>query len=898
MKKLLFTVLAVTAFSLIANAQYRKSWDFTKWSDETVANLLSVNPSNSEWSDIEKADASAPTETSKNNCFWEVSSHGTAEGGQLTANGVVIKETEGLLFTHTGKNRSLAIAVNYPTALNDYQGPSYLWLGSKNINYFMIPGVEAGTTIKMGIESHKGTDARGVDLFIGNGNSGTKLLAPDGTAVPYPTTYQEFEWVVPDAPTETPNEDGTYNITVRNSNGCHIYFITVGEGDAPAVEEARNIAYVTDESTVDSDMAYIYTSALGDNVTVIPSSANVTVDSLLYYDAVVVSPFVTADAAMTPVLKSAIAYAPMLNLNTDMYAAWGLGTTNATAENVATVDAANAEEALFAGLDITAGLQIVADGGITGVTLGDYFANDVIWAKVGDAVAIHQHNPGRNTYVMLPFNQTSIMMPAEETFATLLTNALKVVSDSKTSVKSVVKPGITEAYDDKATTVTITCANGDAKVYYTIDGTEPTTASNVYTEPLVFTEPVTIKAFAVADGYYNSDVVEFQVSIYAKAAAPTISMNNEATQTTITLSCASEGADIYYSYNGISKAAEAQKYTEPIVLTEEPATIYAFAEGGSYLMSEMSSEYVSINSINANTIRIDTLAHFDANQTDWYPETPAEGGTGEAKAHYYWGKNAWEYYSTEVEREEIVKGSDGQDSVVYIYKPNAEAIKVITPNTENGWILRSQGQVLTGELTSAATNIVGNGATGYYAQTAEDMIGGGPTKGKISFGGKVSGNPYTASIETTVKYAAPFDVVVYCTNGNSKNDQVMEVQVSEDGATWTQIGLLKMAPNQRYFTKTRIAYNEDGKQVYVRLAQTGGSTKAQVYDIYILNNGEYSKKYDAGTVGIEDIQNNGETVSEEVFNINGVRLNGTRSGLNIIRKQYSDGTFKTVKVVR
>jgi hypothetical protein len=119
------------------------------------------------------------------------------------------------------------------------------------------------------------------------------------------------------------------------------------------------------------------------------------------------------------------------------------------------------------------------------------------------------------------------------------------------------------------------------------------------------------------------------------------------------------------------------------------------------------------------------------------------------------------------------------------------------------------------------------------------MIGGGPTKGKITFGGKVSGNPYTASIETTVKYAAPFDVVVYCTNGNSKSDQVMEVQVSEDGATWTKVGQLKMATTQRYFTKTRVAYNED-KQVYVRLAQTGGTTKPQVYDIYILNNGDVS----------------------------------------------------------
>ncbi len=220
-----FTLLAAALLSLSASAEV-KTWDFTKWSDATVANLI-AGPN---WSDIEKADATEPTAESKDNCFWQVSYNaGLSADKYLMANDVVISELEGLVYTNEQTNRSLAIAVNYPsTSLGTYHGGAYLWLGSKNIKYFVIPGVPAGATIKMGIESHKETDARGVKLTIGD----AELTAPDGTSVAVPTTYEEQEWIVP------ATADATNDVQITNTNGCHIYFITVTSDSDPSAVQA------------------------------------------------------------------------------------------------------------------------------------------------------------------------------------------------------------------------------------------------------------------------------------------------------------------------------------------------------------------------------------------------------------------------------------------------------------------------------------------------------------------------------------------------------------------------------------------------------------------------------------------------------------------------------------
>jgi hypothetical protein len=222
------------------------TWDFTKWSEATIANLkaeAAKGYTEGLWSDAEKADGSASTmEISKDNCFWQVGT--STEGETLTANGEEIAELKGLKFKNN-KARSLAIAVNYGdcTSANGagfgpYHGPAYLWLGSKNVEYFTIPAVKGGTTIKMGVESHKLTDARGVQLFAGE----TELKDAEGNAVAAPKEYTVQTWAVP--------AGSACNIVVKNTNGCHIYFI-----DAEQDEEVLT-SISTVKSNIKNDVIY------------------------------------------------------------------------------------------------------------------------------------------------------------------------------------------------------------------------------------------------------------------------------------------------------------------------------------------------------------------------------------------------------------------------------------------------------------------------------------------------------------------------------------------------------------------------------------------------------------------------------------------------------------------
>ena len=236
-----FTLIMMTLLLVGVNAQNYRKWDFTSWGNATVTNLANEaakGVSGGYWSDIEKSTGTAPTELSANNCFWEVAAQGSKEGKAVMANAEsAIPELDGLLYVNT-TNRSLAIAVNYQVAnasdaaFGPYHGPSYLWLGSSKKNYFVIPNVKPGQSIKMGVESHKTSDARGVELYIYKSDYtlGEKLTDPDGNEVAMPKTYTDMEWVVP-ANAEGQNAEGNYDILIYNTNGCHLYYIEVGTAD-------------------------------------------------------------------------------------------------------------------------------------------------------------------------------------------------------------------------------------------------------------------------------------------------------------------------------------------------------------------------------------------------------------------------------------------------------------------------------------------------------------------------------------------------------------------------------------------------------------------------------------------------------------------------------------------
>ena len=82
-------------------------------------------------------------------------------------------------------------------------------------------------------------------------------------------------------------------------------------------------------------------------------------------------------------------------------------------------------------------------------------------------------------------------------------------------VKDVATPVINPAGGEveEGTTVTISCPTDGATIYYTTDGTEPTTASAKYTGAITVNSAMTIKAIAVKDGYTDSEVASASYTI-------------------------------------------------------------------------------------------------------------------------------------------------------------------------------------------------------------------------------------------------------------------------------------------------------------------------------------------------------------------------------------------------
>lgn len=71
------------------------------------------------------------------------------------------------------------------------------------------------------------------------------------------------------------------------------------------------------------------------------------------------------------------------------------------------------------------------------------------------------------------------------------------------------KPEITADERYNGVTITMNTKTEDADIYYTLDGSEPTTESNKYSAPILITEPATLKAITVSDGMIDSETSEY-----------------------------------------------------------------------------------------------------------------------------------------------------------------------------------------------------------------------------------------------------------------------------------------------------------------------------------------------------------------------------------------------------
>jgi len=143
--------------------------------------------------------------------------------------------------------------------------------------------------------------------------------------------------------------------------------------------------------------------------------------------------------------------------------------------------------------------------------------------------------------------------------------------------------------------VTIEDTTAGATIYYTTNGTTPTTASAKYTGALTLGASETLQAFAAKTGYTNSAVANAAYSIGTILPAPTFSLaaGTYTTAQTVTVSDIAPGATIYYTTNGTAPTAASAKYTGAITVAATE-TLQAFAAKTGYANSAVTKAAYAI----------------------------------------------------------------------------------------------------------------------------------------------------------------------------------------------------------------------------------------------------------------------------------------------------------------
>lgn len=150
--------------------------------------------------------------------------------------------------------------------------------------------------------------------------------------------------------------------------------------------------------------------------------------------------------------------------------------------------------------------------------------------------------------------------------------------------------------------VSLSCDTDGATIYYTVDGTEPTRESEVYTDSFTITQTTTVKAMAVKEGMNDSEVVE---ATYTMVEASSWSLVTDAANLAVNdrVVLVSSVSDYAMSTNQKTNNRGAVKITkiadglivndEVQILTLEEGTkpgTFAFNTGSGYLYAASSSD--------------------------------------------------------------------------------------------------------------------------------------------------------------------------------------------------------------------------------------------------------------------------------------------------------------------
>jgi hypothetical protein len=139
-------------------------------------------------------------------------------------------------------------------------------------------------------------------------------------------------------------------------------------------------------------------------------------------------------------------------------------------------------------------------------------------------------------------------------------------------------------------TVSLVCGTSGASFYYTLDGSTPTTASTLYSGAVTVSASGTFKWIGHKSGLADSIVQGIGITL--NVATPTFSpvAGSYGGSQTVTISCATTGASMYYTTDGSTPTTSSTAYTGAItVAASETVKVLAVKTG--YTSATASAAY-------------------------------------------------------------------------------------------------------------------------------------------------------------------------------------------------------------------------------------------------------------------------------------------------------------------
>ena len=280
------------------------------------------------------------------------------------------------------------------------------------------------------------------------------------------------------------------------------------------------------------------------------------------------------------------------------------------------------------------------------------------------------------------------------------------------------KPVIT--FDNTSLNVSITCATPNSTIYYTTDGSTPTTSSTLYSSPFPVNSPTTVKAIATHSSLSSSAVAELAIT---QVATPTIQNNGS---NAISITSVTPGATVYYTTDGSNPTTSSTEYTEPLTNNVSNVTIKAIAVKENMITSAVGSGSVILQCatpvITRNGLKFTLSCSMPTDATFYYsldgtdPATPYNGAvsftsdqlpitvTAVAKHN--------DYTDSEIASLEL-KNGEGTPEDPYLIYGSTDFSNFIT-NVNNGGDYASASYKLGSDVSASGSNAITTEFTGTF----------------------------------------------------------------------------------------------------------------------------------------------------------------------------------------